>query len=136
MSPSQSGGSLWSLIPSTCVGESGREGDGKPRRRSEAGNMASRPKRRAVGREASQPLDARALRREEAEEDEVEEEDDEDSDEEEGDDDEVVDEVRRARSPRGLYLGEKNFLSKSCGRASRREHRLPCACGSVSGTVG
>lgn len=101
MSPIHPRGSLWPLTPSTCVGESGRAGDRKLRRRSEAGNMASRPKRRAVGRGASQPPDAGVPRREEAEEDEVEDEDDEDSDEEEDEDDEVVDEVRRARSPRG-----------------------------------
>lgn len=77
------------------------------RRRSEARNMASRPKRRAVGSGASQPLDTRIPRHEEEEEGEVEDEDDEDSEEDEDEDDEVVDEVRRTRSPCGLYLGKK-----------------------------
>ncbi|KAM5243405.1 BRCA2 and CDKN1A-interacting protein isoform 7-T7 [Hipposideros larvatus] len=54
--------------------------------------MASRPKRRAVGSGASQPLDTRIPRHEEEEEGEVEDEDDEDSEEDEDEDDEVVDE--------------------------------------------
>ncbi|KAM5243400.1 BRCA2 and CDKN1A-interacting protein isoform 2-T2 [Hipposideros larvatus] len=55
--------------------------------------MASRPKRRAVGSGASQPLDTRIPRHEEEEEGEVEDEDDEDSEEDEDEDDEVVDEL-------------------------------------------
>lgn len=64
------------------------------RRRSVAGIMASRAKKRAVGNGIQRPLGAQG-HHEEEEEDEMEdeEEDDEDSEEEE-DEDEIVDEVR------------------------------------------
>lgn len=83
------------------MGRSGGEGAWQVRRRSEHGDMASRPKRRAVGAGAPPPPDSPVPHREEAEEDDLEDEDedDEDSDEEESDDDEVVDEVRGARDP-------------------------------------
>lgn len=73
--------------------------------------MASRPKRRAVGRGASRPLDAPIPRPEEEAEDEVEDEDEdgEDSDEEEDEDDEVVDEVRSRRSPSVVYTRGRAF---------------------------
>lgn len=64
--------------------------------------MASKAKKRAVGKGVQRPLEAADQREEEEEEDEVEneEEDDEDSDEEE-DEDEIVDEVRSTRDHPG-----------------------------------
>lgn len=86
------------------VGPGGGAGAWQVRRRSEHRDMASRPKRRAVGAGAAPPPDAPVPHREEAEEDEDEDEDD--SDEEESDDDEVVDEVRGARDPGLVCPGE------------------------------
>ncbi|XP_027385125.1 BRCA2 and CDKN1A-interacting protein isoform X1 [Bos indicus x Bos taurus] len=67
------------------MGGSGRAGARGLRRRRGAGNMASRPKRRAVSRVPPALGD-------EEEEDEVEEQDEDDSDEEEDEEDEVVNE--------------------------------------------
>uniref|UniRef100_A0A4W2DVG8 BRCA2 and CDKN1A-interacting protein n=1 Tax=Bos indicus x Bos taurus TaxID=30522 RepID=A0A4W2DVG8_BOBOX len=67
------------------MGGSGRAGTRGLRRRRGAGNMASRPKRRAVSRVPPALGD-------EEEEDEVEEQDEDDSDEEEDEEDEVVNE--------------------------------------------
>ncbi|VFV29488.1 brca2 and cdkn1a-interacting protein [Lynx pardinus] len=76
------------------MGGSGRAGWRELRRRSEAGIMASRAKRRALGSGAPRVPGVPVPRDEEEEEDEVEDEDedDEDSDEEEDEDDESVDE--------------------------------------------
>lgn len=74
------------------MGGSGRAGARGLRRRRGAGNMASRPKRRAVSRVPPALGD-------EEEEDEVEEQDEDDSDEEEDEEDEVVNEVRRPCDP-------------------------------------
>uniref|UniRef100_A0ABI7WZJ7 BRCA2 and CDKN1A-interacting protein n=2 Tax=Felis catus TaxID=9685 RepID=A0ABI7WZJ7_FELCA len=76
------------------MGGSGRAGWRELRRRIEAGIMASRAKRRALGSGAPRVPGVPVPRDEEEEEDEVEDEDedDEDSDEEEDEDDESVDE--------------------------------------------
>lgn len=86
------------------MGGPGRAGSWKLRRRSGAGSMASRPKRRALDGGFSVPRD-------EDEDDELEneDEDNEDSDEEEDEDDEVVNEVRNTRDPGLAYVWEKTF---------------------------
>lgn len=108
------------------MGESGRAGWSELRRRSEAGIMASRPKRRALGRGAPRVPGVPDPRVEEEDEDEVEDEDedDEDSDEEEDEDDETVDEVRPTGDPSVLVAGYQ---------LSGRQSPVAASCGSVSG---
>lgn len=99
------------------MGGSGRAGWRELRRRSEAGIMASRAKRRALSSGAPRVPGVPVPRDEEEEEDEVEDEDedDEDSDEEEDEDDESVHEVRTTVDPRLVYGWVQTFWSpKPC----------------------
>lgn len=93
------------------------------RRRAENGDMASRPKRRAVCGGVLVP------REQAEEEDEVEDEDEDDEDsEEEEDEDEIVDEVRSTRDLSLVYMWEKAFWQPEPGeRVSCLERRLPCS---------